>query len=273
MPNNVHPTAQVDPQAELAGDIEIGAFAVIGAGVRLGAGCKIASHAVIKCGVELGQRCRVAEHAVLGGDPQDLNFQPDTSSRVVIGDDNVLREFVTIHRGTAENSETRIGNSNYLMAGSHLGHDCWMGDHCVLANNVLLAGHVRFGSRIVVGGATVFHQFVRVGDYAMIQGSSKFGQDILPCALAAEYNGVAGINQVGLRRNGFDAEARRAVKILFDRFFQEGLTPKKFVETVQGEALPEPAQTVSAFVQEGTKRGYCRFIRASEFKGRKGKET
>jgi len=266
-----HPTAIIEDTSTIGDGTRIGPYAIIEPGARIGTDCEISAHAIIKKNVVMGDRCRVAEHAVLGGDPQDLAFHPEINSQVVIGNDNVFREFVTLHRGTGEGTETRVGNQNFLMAGAHLGHNVSIGDHCILANNVLLAGHVRFGSQIVVGGATVFHQFVRVGDLAMIQGLSKFGQDILPGAMAAEYNGIAGLNHVGLRRAGFEKAARESIREVYELFFHRGFSPKQFLEAVADRELPAPAAQVRAFVQAGSKRGYCRFIRASEFKGR-GKE-
>lgn len=265
---SIHSTAIIGASARLGESVEIGPYAIVEDGATIGAECRIGAHTVIKSCVRMGARCRVAEHAVIGGDPQDLGFDPATKSEVVIGDDNVLREYVTIHRATKEGSATVIGDRNFLMGGVHLGHDARLGHHCILANNVLLAGHVSFGDRIVVGGGTVFHQFVRVGDFAMIQGLSKFGQDILPFALAAEYNGVAGLNNVGMRRAGLDAATRESVRALYELFYHRGCSPRQFLEAAADGEWGTLPRRVIEFVAAGSKRGYCRFIKASEFKGR-----
>jgi len=265
---SIHPTAIIGSSACIGESVEIGPYAIIEDGASIGAGSRIGAHAVVKGSVRMGARCRIGEHAVLGGDPQDLSFDPATRSEVVIGEENVLREFVTLHRATREGCATVIGDRNFLMAGVHLGHDARLGSQCILANNVLLAGHVSFGDRIVVGGGTVFHQFVRVGDFAMIQGLSKFGQDILPFALAAEYNGVAGLNNVGMRRAGLDAATRESVRALYELFYHRGFSPRQFLEAAADGDWGEMPGRVVEFVERGSKRGYCRFIKASEFKGR-----
>jgi len=264
----------IDSRAVVSGDAKVGArcrigpFAVVEPGVVLGDDCVIEAHAVLKSGTQIGAGCHIGEHAVLGGAPQDIRFDPATPSRLEIGARTVIREFVTIHRATKPEQPTTVGSHNYLMVGVHLGHDVRMGNHNILANNVLLAGFVTFGDRIVVGGGTVFHQFVRVGSHAMVQGLSKFGQDIPPFALAAEYNGVAGLNLVGMRRAGLDAATRGAVRDLFDAFYARGSSPAAFLQAYGDRSTGAGAVFVD-FIRAGSKRGYCRFVRASEFKGKR----
>ncbi len=265
----IDPLAVVRPGAVLGENVQIGPFALIESGAVIGPGCVIAAQAVVRNTVTLGAGCRVGEQAVLGGDPQDLGFDPATPSRVEIGAGTIIREMVTIHRATRPGEATRVGARCYLMVGSHLGHDAVIGEQVILANAVLLAGHVEMGDRVVVGGGTVFHQFVRVGTGAMVQGLSKFGQDIPPGTLAAEYNGVAGLNVVGLRRAGYDAAGRAALREVFDLFYRQGLTPTQFVAQTCDRAWPEPAAAFVAFIAAGSKRGFCRFLKGAAVKERR----
>jgi len=158
----IHSTAFVDPSAKLGGDIEIGPGAIIEAGAVIGDGCRIQARAVISGHVRMGERNTVGYGAILGADPQDFDFKPGTQSSVVIGDDNIFREYVTIHRGTKEDSSTTVGNNNFLMVGVHMGHNSSVANHVIIANNCLLAGYVAVLDGAVLGGGSVFHQFIRV---------------------------------------------------------------------------------------------------------------
>lgn len=219
----LHPTAIVSPLARLADDVEVGPFSVIDGPAQLAAGVKIDGHALIRGRVELGPGTRVGWGSVVGADPQDLGFDPAVDSAVVAGPNNILREYVTIHRGAKPGSATRLGEGNFLMTGAHLGHDVTLGDHNILANNVLLAGHVRVGNRVFLGGGSGFHQFIQIGDLAIIQGNSGMSQDVPPYCCAHGINRLAGLNTVGLRRAGFDAAARAELKSLYRLLFQSRL--------------------------------------------------
>lgn len=218
----IHPTALIDPAADIADDVQVGPYAVIEAGARIAAGCEIAAHAQIVGRVNLGPGVRIGRAAIIGENPQDLSFDPAIVSSVAIGAATVVREHVTIHRGSKPDSVTRVGQHNFLMAGVHLGHDVRLGDHNIVANNVLFGGHVVMGNHCFVGGGSVFHQFICVGDFCMIQGLSGFSKDLPPFVMAAGVNHVVGLNIVGMRRNGFSATERIQVKRAFDHFYRSG---------------------------------------------------
>ena len=208
----IHPSAQVHPSARLAPDVEVGAFAIIEAGATVGAGCRIAAHAIVKTGAELGAGVRVDHFAVVGGEPQDLSFDPTLVSGVVIGDRTVIREHVTIHRATKAGERTVIGADGLLMAGSHVAHDCVLGDHVILANGCMLGGHVHVGDRAFVSGGVAVHQFCRIGGGALISGNAVITEDVPPNALAHGRNLVAGLNLVGLRRRAVPTAAVAEIK-------------------------------------------------------------
>jgi len=215
----IHPSAQVHPSARLAPDVEVGAFAIIEAGATVGAGCRIAAHAIVKTGAELGAGVRVDHFAVVGGEPQDLSFDPTLVSGVVIGDRTVIREHVTIHRATKAGERTVIGANGLLMAGSHVAHDCVLGDHVILANGCMLGGHVEVGNQAFDSGGDAVHQFCRIGTGSLSSGNAVLTEDLAPQLLAHGRNAVAGLNLVGLRRRGVPSEAiaelRRAYHVVF----------------------------------------------------------
>jgi UDP-N-acetylglucosamine acyltransferase len=234
----------------LSHEVEVGPYAVIEGDVDIGAGCHIAAHAVVKRYTQMGQRNQIFEHAVIGGDPQDLSFMP-CISRVVLGDDNVLREGVTIHRGSREGGITRIGHGNYLMAYAHVAHDCTVGDQAVFANGGTLAGHVSVGDRVFISGYAAIHQFCRIGRLAMISGLVGVNQDILPFTSTAGHPArPVGINRVGMRRAGMSAVEIADIKQAYRLLFQSELTV--------AAALAELANSSSALVQE-----WLRFIESS----------
>jgi UDP-N-acetylglucosamine acyltransferase len=189
--------------------------AIIEEGVELGADCTIHAHVILRRGTVLGERVTVHPFAVVGGDPQDLRFEPATLSGVRIGAGTTLREHVTVSRSTGAGGATVVGDTCYLMAACHVAHDCVVGNQVVVANAVLLAGHVHIGDHCFLGGAALFHQFVRVGEGAMISGASRVAQDVPPYAMAAERNEVIGLNLVGLKRRGVARESIREVKEAF----------------------------------------------------------
>jgi UDP-N-acetylglucosamine acyltransferase len=192
--------------------VNIGPYAVIEEGVTINAGCDIGAHAVVKRYTTLGKRNRVFEHATLGGEPQDLKFRGEPS-RLVIGDDNVIRENVTIHRATGENMATRIGSRNYLMVGVHIAHNCELDDDCIFANGAALAGHIMVEDHVYLSNEVGVHQFVRLGRYALVGGKAKVVQDVLPFLITdGNPSRVRGLNSVGLRRAGFSCEARLNLK-------------------------------------------------------------
>jgi len=211
----IHPTAIVDPGAQLGADVEIGPFSVVGPRAMIGNKCIVHTHVVIEGNVVIGTGNFIGQGAIIGTPPQDLSFSPERKTKVEIGNDNVIREYCTIHRGSPDGSVTKIGDKNFLMAGAHLGHNCEIGNNVVIANNCLLAGHVRVDDAAFLGGGSTFHQHMHVGRLVMVQGSSAFGKDLPPFVIAAERNSVFGVNMIGLRRAGFSAQDRDEIRTAF----------------------------------------------------------
>ena len=215
----VHPTALVDPGAELGADVEVGAWAIVGPGCVLGDGCVVAPRATLERNVRLGRNVRVGSSTILGGDPQDLKFRGEETF-VEVGDDTVIREFTHVNRGTTQSYRTTIGNRCFVMSYVHLAHDCHVGDGVILVNNSQLAGHVTVEERAIVAGLTAVHQFVRIGRHAFVGGCSRVVKDVPPFVKAVG-NPVKlfGLNSVGLQRSGFSdetiAELKRAYRLLF----------------------------------------------------------
>lgn len=189
--------------------------AILEEGVELGRDCVIHPHAVLRRGTVLGDRVTVHSFAVLGGEPQDLRFDAATLSGVMIGSGTTVREHVTVNRSTKPGTSTQVGENCFLMAACHVAHDCVVGNHVVIANAVLLAGHVHIGDNCFLGGAALFHQFVRIGEGAIISGGSRAAQDVPPYAMAAERNEIIGLNLIGLKRRGVPRDAIRELKDAF----------------------------------------------------------
>ncbi|MGH9880044.1 MAG: acyl-ACP--UDP-N-acetylglucosamine O-acyltransferase, partial [Pyrinomonadaceae bacterium] len=207
----------------LATDLRVGPYAVIEDQVEIGPGCEIGAHAVIKRFTSLGHRNRIFEHAVLGGEPQDVKFK-DEESHLQIGDDNLIREFCTIHRASGSGETTRIGSRNFFMVGVHIAHNCEVGDDNIFANGAALAGHIIVEDHVFLSNNVGAHQFVRMGQYAMVGGKSKIVQDVLPFFITdGNPPRVRGLNTVGLRRAGFSSEARRALKQAYQILFRSRL--------------------------------------------------
>jgi len=252
---SVHATAIVSREARLGRDVSVGPFAVVEAGAVIGDGSEIRAHAVVRSLVTLGSATRVHEGAVLGGEPQDLSFR-DRDSRLVIGDRNVLREGVTIHRSTKEGGVTVVGSDCFLMANVHVGHDNRIGDRVIMANNVMLAGYVEIGERAFLGGGAGVHQFCRVGRLAMIGGNAKVVQDCLPFVITDGHPARArGLNVVGLRRAGVSASQLRLLKEAYRFLLRSGLHLEPALQAMA--ALGDPlVDEMIAFVR-GSQRGFA----------------
>ena len=255
----IHPTAIISPEATLAEDVSIGAYSVIGEQVIIGKGSVIGPHTTIDPFVEIGANCKIYQFAAIGAPPQSLKFKGE-ESKVIIGDNCVIREFVTIHRGTEFGGGlTRIGDDCFLMAYTHIAHDCAVGNQVVMANNATLAGHITIGDHATVGGLVAIHQFVRVGEYAFIGGKSAVTKDIPPYVIASgDRATLHGLNQVGLKRHGFSQEVVVQLKKAYRLIFRFGLTLNEAIERVgaEVEALPE----VTNFIHfiKSTQRGITR---------------
>ena len=258
----VHPTAVVDPRAQLGEGVEIGPYAVIGPDVQLGEGCRVGPHVVIDGQVRLGARNRIFPGACIGLEPQDLKYSGDPTE-VVMGDDNTIRECVTINRATAGQECTRLGSRNLLMAYSHIGHNCVLGDRIVIANGVAVAGHVEIGDRAVIGGVLGIHQFVHIGKLAMVGGMSRIDRDVPPFMMVEGHPGrVRGLNRVGLRRSGLadhdDGAQLRQLQEIWTLIYRS--------DRVLAEAL-KAARQLSLL---GAPRELCDFLEASIGPGRRG---
>ena len=248
----IHPTAIVEAGAQIGADVEIGPYSVIGSGAIIGDNCMIQSHVVIEGSVKMGAGNFIGHGAVLGPTPQDLGFNKEIRSGVEIGQGNVIREYCTIHRGAAEGSSTIVGDGSFFMVGTHLGHDCRVGNGVVIANNCLLAGHVRIDDGAFIGGGSRFHQSIRIGRLVMAEG--RFTKN-LPPFLSAAKNQVYGMNILGLRRAGFTQAERDEVKRAFKLLYKNGLNTKQALAKVAGEEFGPIGREFFDFVAEAGKRG------------------
>lgn len=255
----IHPTAFVDPATRIDETAYIGPYAVIEGGVEIGARCRIEAHAVIRSGVQLGEDCWVDSHCVLGGLPQDLSFDPATPTAVRIGNGVKMREGVTVSRASKEGQFTEIEDGAFLMANSHVAHDCHLGTEVVLANGVLLAGHVRIGAKTFVGGGTAFHQFVRVGSGAMVGGMGRISKDVPPFAMVVERDEWIGLNIVGLKRQGKSLAVVRKLKATMRQLWhaEEGMVRAARAALESGTVASDEVREFLQFFDE-SKRGYSR---------------
>jgi len=239
----IHPTAIVDPGAEIDSNVQIGPYSVIAGDVKIHAGTIIGPHVTIDQYTTIGADCKIFQHAAIGAVPQDLKFGGEKSV-VKIGRGTTVREFVTIHRGTeAGGGITEIGEENFLMAYTHIAHDCLTGQKVIFANAATLAGHIRVGDCATLGAFVAVHQFVRIGDYAFIGGVTGVTKDIPPYALASgtPRARLHGLNAVGLKRHGFSTETMHALKRTYRILFRLGLTLNEGIERVAAEVdqIPE----------------------------------
>ena len=243
--SSIHPTAVIEAGAEIAADVEIGPFAVIGAQVRIGPGTRVGAHTVMSGRTTIGARNRIFPFCALGGIPQDKKYR-DEDTELIVGDDNTIREYVTMNIGTTQDGGvTRVGSDNWIMAYVHFAHDCQVGNHTILANGVQLAGHVHVGDWAIIGGITGVHQFVHVGAHAMAGAGTTLLQDLPPFVIC---NGNPaephGINVEGLRRRGFSAASISALRRGYKLLYKDGNTVAQATQALDalaaevGEAAP-----------------------------------
>ena len=258
----IHQTAVISARAELSLDVSVGPYAVLEDDVAVGEGCEIAAHAVIKRFTTLGRRNRVFEHAVIGGEPQDVKFKGEPS-RLVIGDDNLIREFSTLHRASGEAETTSIGDRNFFMIGVHVAHNCQIGDDNIFANGAALAGHITIEDHVFLSNNVGAHQFVRMGRHAMVGGKSKIVQDVLPFFVTdGNPPRVRGLNSVGLRRAGFSSDAIRALKSAYRLLFRSRLSladALREMERIEDENVAHLVNFIRA-----SKRGFTRLGRRQD---------
>ncbi len=256
---NIHPTALVHPKATIAEGVEIGPYSIIGEHVTIGRDTKISGHVLIEGWTTIGERNHIFSFSSIGTAPQDIGYRNE-ETYLEIGDDNVIRECATVHRATTkEDRKTVIGNKNFLMAYSHVAHDCKLGDHILMSNSVALGGHIIINDYAVLGGIVAVHQFVRIGAYSIIGGQSAVSQDIPPYVTAAGNRAqLYGLNLVGLKRKGFSEQTITTLKKAYKIMFRSGLTQEEAIRKTNDEFpdSPEVAHLVD-FIQT-SKRGITR---------------
>ena len=252
--STIHPTAVIEDGAILGKNISIGPFVYVGAKVRIGDNTTVASHTVIEGKTSIGKNNHIFSHAAVGTIPQDLKFNGE-DVELIIGDNNTIREFTLLNPGTkGGGSVTKIGNGNLLMGYVHLGHDVIIGDNCILANGATLAGHVELGNHVVVGGLTPIHQFVHIGDYAMVGGASALAQDVPPyCMAEGNRATLRGLNLTGLRRQ-LSRDEINALKAAYRDLFEQGKPLQEVAQTLFENTDSEHVKTLSSFIKT-SKRG------------------
>jgi UDP-N-acetylglucosamine acyltransferase len=261
---NIHPTATIHPKAELGEGVIIGPYAVIGEHVRLGAETSVGPHAVIEGWTSIGQSCEIGVGAVLGGAPQDLKYRGQRSF-LRIGDHSCIREYVTVHRSAEEDGVTIVGAHAFLMAYTHVAHDCRLGDHVIMVNYAGLSGYVEVEDRAFISGHNAVHQFVRIGYLALVSGASRVVKDIPPFMIAeGNPTRIRGLNVVGMRRLGLSPEVRGELRHAYRLLYRSGLNTSQALAGMRQAGLTSSAvQRLMTFV-EGAKRGICGGLRPEE---------
>jgi UDP-N-acetylglucosamine acyltransferase len=251
----IHPTAIIHPKARLDATVSVGPYAVIDEGVELGAHCVVGPHVYLTGLTTAGAHNLFHAGCVIGDEPQDLKYKGEPT-RVRIGEHNVFREHATVHRSNKAGAETIIGSHNFLMANCHIGHNCLLGDHTIIANGVLLAGHAEVQDRAFISGNCLVHQFCRVGTLALMQGGSAISQDLPPFTVAQRGNEICGLNVIGLRRAGYAAEQRTELKQIYHWLFRNGKNLRVAIEEAQKKFTSPAAKIMLGFVA-AAKRGVC----------------
>lgn len=255
----IHPTAVVDAAARLGDGVSIGPYAIVGPGVVIGDHTEIGPHVVVDGLTTIGSRCRFTGQSSIGSPPQDLKYAGG-ATRLEIGDDNIVREFVTMNRATEHGGGvTRVGSHGMFMAYAHVAHDCVIGDHVVMANAATLAGHVTIEDHAIVGGLVAIHQFVRIGESAILGGGAMVTLDIAPyCMAAGDRASLHGLNLIGLKRRGFAPATLLAIRSAYRTIFQSGMRLQDALEVLRGEAIDEPCVAHLVGFIEQSQRGICR---------------
>ncbi len=262
----IHATAVITPGAEISEDVEIGPFTVIGEHVRIGKNTKIGAHSIIEGNTEIGDNNNISHFVTIGTPPQDIGYKGE-DTRVVIGSNNTIREYTTIHRATTkQNWETVIGNDNYIMCYSHIAHDCVLGSNIIMVNAATLGGHTNIGDHVTLSAFIATHQFVRIGEYAFISGITGLPQDIPPYMMASGPRAsLYGLNLVGLRRNGFTREAITGLKKAYRIIWRESRTLKNGIKRVTEEmdSFPE-LEVLMDFLAADSARGITRGAKSED---------
>ena len=257
---NIHPTAVIADGAKIADSAKIGPYCVIGADVTIGAGSELKAHVNVDGVTSIGENNIIFPFTSLGTPPQDLKFKGERSE-LVIGDNNTIREHVTMNAGTEGGGlVTKVGNNCFIMVGSHVAHDCQLGDHVIMANNATLAGHVNVGDHAIIGGLAAVHQFVRIGEHAMIGGLSGVEHDVIPFgSVMGERANLAGLNLIGLKRRGFDREAIHALRTAYKDIFNsaDGTLAERTKTAATDYQGVDAVSAMTAFIQAESKRQIC----------------
>ncbi len=254
----IHPTAQVSPNSNLADDVEVGPYSIIEENVNIDSKTQIGTFCVIKGFTSIGKRCKIFTGAVIGSIPQDLKYKEEKTS-IIIGDENIIREYVTINLGTGKDGKTKIGNKNLIMAYAHIAHDCDIHNDVIIANAGTLAGHVLIEDMAIIGGLVAIHQFARVGRLSIIGGCSKVVQDIPPFSICDGHpTKVYGINSIGLRRAGFFEASRNNLKGAFRLLFNSELSISSAISEIKNRFPTDPDISYLINFIKSSKRGICR---------------
>lgn len=250
----IHPTALVDPKAELDQTVEIGPFCVIEAHVRVEGGTRLYQNVYLTGWTHVGANCTLHPGVIVGHEPQDVKYHGERSY-CRIGPGCILREYTTIHRGTIPESETVLGEKCFLLAGAHIAHNCIVGNNVTLINEAKLGGHVEVQDRAVISGGVSVHQFTRIGELAMLQGNAAVSMDIPPFMMVARDGRVAGLNRVGMQRAGFSREEMDEIRAAHRLLYRSGLPFRAAVERLAGEVATGPGRRLLEFLQAESKRG------------------
>ena len=259
----IHPSSIIDPAAIIADSVEIGPFCLIGPDVEIDEDTRIESHVILKGPTKIGKRNHIFQFSTLGDGSPDKKYKNEPTT-LTIGDDNIVREGVTIHRGTVQDrGDTLIGNRNLIMAYSHIAHDCIVGNHCIFSNNSTLAGHITVGDHVILAGMTAVHQFCSVGSHSFIAGGSLVRKDVPPFVKAArEPISYVGINSVGLRRRGFTSKKIREIQNIYRILYQKNYNNTQAVEIIEAEMeVSSERDEILQFIrdsQRGIMKGYSK---------------
>jgi len=250
----IHFNAYIHPDAKVATNVKIDPFTVIHPNVEIGEGTWIGSNVTIQEGTKIGKNCKIFPGAVIGSEPQDKKYAGETT-HVEIGDDCVIREFVTIHKGTSDRGRTVVGKGCWILAYSHIGHDCIIGDYCTLSNSTQIAGHVILGDYVGFGGVVAVHQFVKIGAHAFISGGSLVSKDVPPFIKAARQPlSYAGVNSVGLKRRGFSIEQINYILDIYRTLYNKGLNVTQAVQIIEEEfPVTEERDEILTFIHDSTR--------------------
>lgn len=260
----IHPHTYVHPNAKLATNVKIDPFTVIHQNVEVGEGTWIGSNVTIMEGAKIGKNCRIFPGAVIAADPQDLKFEGE-STRVEIGDNTIIREFVTVHRATKDRWVTKVGSNCLIMAYSHIAHDCIIGNNCIMSNNTQVAGHVVMGDWAILGGMCAVHQFVQIGQHSFVSGGSLVGKDVPPYIKAGRVPlSYAGVNSVGLKRRGFTVDKINHILEIYRIIYNKGMNTSQALEYLEEEfAASDERDEIVTFVRESNRGIIKRYTKGS----------